>query len=181
MSCFTFHFLFLCFHPPCFDCPSVSSVSCWSSLQCVFESVSFPPSLSDCLFSSSRQSPVFPVFPVPWCLCFLCVLTLFSVDSQLLYCFCIFLTCLFVARFLLPVILLLAHLDFEVLKLQLAFIFEPAYLFDTPDAACNLLEEREVLLTNTLRNFLENGRSASGDESSEELRSSGLTSSSSRP
>lgn len=43
---------------------------------------------------------------------------------------------------------------------------------------CNSLEEREVLLTKTLRNFLENGRSASGEESSEELRSSGLTSSS---
>lgn len=37
-----------------------------------------------------------------------------------------------------------------------------------------LLEEREVLLTNTFRNFLENGRSASGEESSEELKSSGL-------
>lgn len=44
----------------------------------------------------------------------------------------------------------------------------------------DLLEEREVLLTNTLRNFLENGRSASGEESSEELRSSGLVSSASR-
>lgn len=31
-----------------------------------------------------------------------------------------------------------------------------------------------VLLTNTLRNFLEKGRSDSGDESSEELSSSGL-------
>lgn len=38
-----------------------------------------------------------------------------------------------------------------------------------------------VLLTNTLRNFLEKGRSDSGDESSEELSSSGLISSSSAP
>lgn len=43
----------------------------------------------------------------------------------------------------------------------------------------DLLEERVVLLTNTLRNFLEKGRSDSGDESSEELSSSGLASSSS--
>lgn len=38
-----------------------------------------------------------------------------------------------------------------------------------------------VLLTNTLRNFLEKGRSDSGDESSEELSSSGRLSSSSAP
>lgn len=38
-----------------------------------------------------------------------------------------------------------------------------------------LLEDREVLLTNTLRNFLEKCMSASGEESSDELRSSGRT------
>lgn len=43
----------------------------------------------------------------------------------------------------------------------------------------DLLEERDVPLTKTFRNFLEKGMSASGDESSEELSSSGLVSSSS--